>query len=407
MNPYLRRKIEERAAVGDLISSTLEQIAGENRDPNEKEQAKLDEWERRCTELDQDIAKLETRARADQTFASTVGRLGQLEERQEQRDAAARDKAPKPETRSAGDQFIASDAFKAYRGRGSMEPVEFGGFLEQRAAISLETLGDLVPVHQWSGPTDPVLRTPLLDVIGREVVASGSVEYISWSDTPEAGGPIAEGELKPEAELEPTITPVALQTYAHWKAITRQALEDYPRIQSIVETQLRFGLAKKLESVAASVVNAAAFGTVSNADPIAGARHAIGVVQDAGFQPNAILLNPSDYADFDIQAAESAGNGPVQFGTFWGLRAVPVSTVPIGTQFVGDFAEAVTWFDRNTAAVYLTDSHADFMIRNLLLLLAEQRGAFAATNLAAAVKVTTAEAGGGAAASAPTKAAKA
>lgn len=392
MHAYLRRKVEERAALGDLISTALEKCAKENRDPNPDEKAKLDERAARCAELDTEIKELEARVRADQTFMTTAGRLGKAEEDREQRDAARRESnAVKTETRSAGRQLTESDDFKSYRGRGSMAPMEFGGFLEKRAAISLQTLGDVVPAHEWSGPTDPALRTPLLDVIGREVTTSGSVEYIQWSDASIAGGPIPEGELKPEADLSAKIVPVALETYAHWKSITRQALEDYPRIQSIVDTKLRVGLAKKLEAVAAGVVLEADFGSVTNADAIAGARHAIGVVQDAGFEPNAILLNPSDYAAFDIQAAESAGNGPVQFGTFWGLRAVPVSTIPVGTQYVGDFQEAVTWFDRNTAAVYLTDSHADFMIRNLLLILAEQRAAFAATNTAAAVKVTASD----------------
>lgn len=386
---YMQNKIEERATLADSTTALLEKCAKDGRDPSDEERQRLDNWEARCKILDGELADLEAQFRGNEKFQQLAGRIGRHAEQREERAAEERTK-PKPETRSVGHQFIGSDAFKGYRGRGSTSPVEFAGFLENRAAISLDTLGDVVPAHQWSGPTDPSLRTPLLDVIGREVTTSGSVEYITWSDASVAGGPIAEGELKPEAELTAKITPVALETYAHWKSITRQALEDFPRIQSIVDTKLRVGLAKKLESVAAGVINAAGFASVTNDDAIAGARHAIGVVQEAGFEPNAILLNPSDYATFDIQAAEAAGNGPVQFGTFWGLQAVPVSTVPVGTQYVGDFQEAVTWFDRNTAAVYLTDSHADYMIRNLLLILAEQRAAFAATNLAAAVKVTAA-----------------
>jgi hypothetical protein len=47
--------------------------------------------------------------------------------------------------------------------------------------------------------------------------------------------------------------------------------------------------------------------------------------------------------------------------------------LPAGTAYVGDFAQAVTVFDRGTTAVYLSDSHADNFIRNVLLLLAEIR----------------------------------
>ena len=218
------------------------------------------------------------------------------------------------------------------------------------------------------------------------------MEYITWSEAPEAGGPIAEGALKPEAVITPTTTPLSLDTYAHWKAITRQALEDYARIRSIVEGKLRVGLAKKLESVAAGVIGAATWETVTDPDVLNGIRQAVGVVQSKGYQPNAVLLNPADYSSIDIAAAGAAGNGPTSFGNVWGLRPVPVPSIPAGTAYIGDFNEAVTWFDRNTTGVFMTDSHADYFVRNLLLVLAETRAAFAATNTEAAVELTVAPA---------------
>lgn len=287
---------------------------------------------------------------------------------------------------SPGEQFVESAAFKNYTGRGTSEAVEFPGFLESRAAITTADLD--IPPYQWDGPRGEYVATPLLSVIGRERVSSGTVEYITWSDSPAAGGPIAEGDLKPEAVFAPTTTPLALATYAHWKAVTRQALEDYPRIRSIIESKLRIGLGKKLESVAAGVINGAAWEAVTDPDPLNGIRQAIGVVQAKGYNPNAILLNPAIYASLDIAAAGAAGNGPTSFGNIWGLRPVPSPDVPEDTAYVADFKEAVTWFDRNTTAVFMTDSHADYAIRNLLLILAEQRAGFAATDLDAGAKVT-------------------
>ena len=89
---------------------------------------------------------------------------------------------------------------------------------------------------------------------------------------------------KPEAVITPTPHTESLETYAHWAAITRQALEDLPRIRSIVETQLRGGLLRKIEADTAAALTAeTGFTEVTNPDLIAGIRIAIGTVQDAGY----------------------------------------------------------------------------------------------------------------------------
>lgn len=382
---YLTKRVEERASLSDAATAVLDRVAEENRDPSDAEAKQLEAWDARCKALDGEIASLEARLKGNSVFTSVIGRIAEADEKTERRQSqpSAAPDAPK----SFGAAFIASESFKSYKGRGTMEPVEFEGFLEQRAAI---TTGDLdIPAHQWDGPRGYVTTTPLLNAIGREVVSSGTVEYITWGTADDPAGVVPEGELKPEADVTPTPHALSLDTYAHWKAITRQALEDWPRIQSIVEGKLRGGLANALEAAASTVIQAAAFGTVTGDDFVSGIRLGIGEVQANGYQPNAILLNPADFAQLDIDASAGAGNGPVSFGTFWGIRPVPVGALPTGTAYVGDFKEAVTWFDRNSAAVYMTDSHADYFIRNLLVVLAEQRSAFAATELAAAVKVTT------------------
>jgi HK97 family phage major capsid protein len=380
---YLSQRIEERASLADAATAVLDRVADENRDPSDAESKQLEAWDARCKTLDGEIASLEARLKGNAAFKTVIGRVAEADDKAERR--AAKPEAP-ARPKSFGARFIDSDAFKNYKGRGTMEPVEFAGFLERRAAI--ET-GDLdIPAHQWDGPRGYVTTTPLLNVIGREVVSSGTVEYITWGGADPAAQVVPEGDLKPEAPMAPDSHALSLDTYAHWKAITRQALEDWPRIQSIVEGKLRGGLANALEAAAADVIEAAAWAAVTGADFVTGIRLGLGAVQAAGYQANAVLMNPTDYATLDVEASASANNGPQSFGSFWGLPIIPVGALAAGTAYVGNFDEAVTWFDRNTASVYMTDSHADYFIRNLLVVLAEQRSAFAATELQAAVKVT-------------------
>lgn len=385
---YLTARIEERASLADAATAVLDRVAAETRDPSDAESKQLEAWDARCRSLDAEIATLEARMKGNAVFAGVVGRVAEADDNAERRAAARREAAPAPSPKSVGEQFVSSEAFRNYKGRGTMDPVEFVGFLENRAAITTDDLD--IPAFQWDGPRGYVTTTPLLNAIGREVVSSGSVEYITWGGADPVAEVVAEGALKPEADLAPVSNALSLDTYAHWKAITRQALEDWPRIRSIVEGKLRGGLASALEEAAAAVIGAAAWSTATGADLSSAIRVGIGDVQAAGFQPNAILLNPSDFAQLDIDASGAGNNGPISYGTFWGIRPVPVGALPAGTAYVGDFAEAVTWFDRNTTAVYMTDSHADYFTRNLLVVLAEQRSAFAATELSAAVKITVA-----------------
>jgi hypothetical protein len=53
---------------------------------------------------------------------------------------------------------------------------------------------------------------------------------------------------------------------------------------------------------------------------------------------------------------------------------------------VGDFRVATLW-DRQSTQIYVTDSHSDFFIRNLIAILAELRAAFGVKRPAALVEM--------------------
>jgi hypothetical protein len=393
----------ERAGLSDAATGIYDTAARENRDVTTDEQAQLDAWETRSRALDSEIGRLETAARGAQRFQQIAGRVDDLDETEE-RTAARRRETERVEVheRSAGEQFVESPEFREYRGRGTMGAVELPNFLgfDRRPALESRAAEDPITTatlsmdrYHWAGPAGPSIVTPLLSVIGREPVTSGAVDYTVWGPAPVAGGPIAEGAPKPAADLVPTPASGTLGTYAHWKPISRQALEDSPRIQSIVEGKLRQGLALKLQAEALATITdpAVLWQTASGPGASGAIRKAIAVLQEDGYAPNAVLLNADDYANADLDAAAASNSGPTSYGNFWGLVPVPVPGLAAGTCYVGDFKEAVTWFDRNTTSVYLTDSHADFFIKNLLVILAEQRALFAVTDPGAGV-VTTIEA---------------
>ena len=102
-------------------------------------------------------------------------------------------------------------------------------------------------------------------------------------------------------------------------------------------------------------------------------------------------MSPADVEVVDLaQDANDRyyGAGPFAMGprTLWGLPIVESEEIADGTALLGDFSKAVLW-DREQTTVTMTDSHADFFIRNLVAILAEERVAFAVTRPKAFVSV--------------------
>jgi len=401
---YLDNLYDKREGLGATVEGILTRAANEGREMTDDERTRVEAINVECRGLDNAIADVEKMEDGRAKFAEMAGRRAERAEREER--ARGRDAEAKPETteggnkapalpRTYGQRVIESPEFKAFQGTGTSGKISLPGLLtarprlvEARAAI---TTGDLdVPVYTYDGLATPPPLTPLLNAVGHVRTSSGSVEYLTWDDA-SAAQEVAEGDLKPEASITPTPTALSLTTYAHWKAITRQALEDVPQIQSIVDNKLRQGLLVALDDAAADAINNATLDETAIADlgGLSGAiRTAMGVVEAKGYRPNTVLLNPADFAALDVSASVSANAGPVAPSTYWGLTPIASSKVDEGTAYVGDFSQGVTWFDRGDEAVYLTDSHSDYFVRNLLVILAEIRGAFAVTEPAALAKVT-------------------
>jgi HK97 family phage major capsid protein len=188
---------------------------------------------------------------------------------------------------------------------------------------------------------------------------------------------VAEGAAKPEAAVTFTPKTASLDTLAHWVQITRQALDDAAYIRSLLEGKLRRGLLAKAEADMATAIDTATTQTASTSAAGGGnllksIRVGIGKVETAGYNPTAILLNPTDYATIDIDVMGTTDTGPVRAATFWGLTPVASNSITVGKAYVIDPAGA-TLFDRGVTSVFLSDSHASLFISNVLVLLAEAR----------------------------------
>jgi HK97 family phage major capsid protein len=381
MLTYLRRLVDERTSLTEVATRMADTAGTENRDLTDTERSQLAEMQQRCASLDDQIRTYNEQAESSRAYAGMIARMA---------DGAD---GPAPgaqiQTRQAGElerleAFLEGDEFRSYGGRGTSPIHELHGYLnlETRAPIMTSQLS----IQPYIWPTkDHVERYPLLDLANHVTVSSGTVEWTTIGPTPVAAV-VAEGALKPEAALVLTPETAALDTIAHWLSITRQALEDAAYMRSLIEGKLRRGLFAKISQDMIAALVAAALPTATGDELMTAIRAGVGVVEAAGYNPNAVALNPTDYAQLDIENMHETTTGATRTTSFWGLQPVPVPGLAAGEAYVGDFTEGLTLFDRGSTSVFATDSHADFFLRNTLVILAEARVKSVVTDLPAFAK---------------------
>jgi Phage capsid family len=393
MITYLTRLTSERDSLSEAATELANKAAGEERDLTDTEQSSMRAWQERCAQIDAQLTEYGAQAESQRAYARLRGELEHHDETPPSGNGGMRRTAAELEVRSWGDVFVDSDAFRDYGGRGSSPSVMVPGPFEERAEITTTLPAPWVYPPYVYTPAAFRASTPLLDVVGKVTTNASTVEWLQWTPNPAAAAPVvAEGVAKPEMTMTPTAKSDTLDTYAHWKGITRQALEDIPQIRSIVEGRLRQGIFTALEgAVTTALTGETTIPAILNVtDLLAGIRQGIGTVEANGYGPaNAVLLDPEDYAAIDVAIMNGTLLGPNQVGTYWGLRPIAVPALAKGTAYVGNFGTAVQLFTRGQTALYLTDSHADYFIRNIVLLLAEIRALATVPDPLAACRVTT------------------
>jgi HK97 family phage major capsid protein len=203
--------------------------------------------------------------------------------------------------------------------------------------------------------------------------------------------------VKPQSTLTFEKKSTAVETFAHWVAMTKKSLADVPRLQTYVDTKLRRGLDDLLERVIVSGdPTVDGLQGILQTPGVQWENSATGVfyehilkgmtkVQLAYFPITATAMNPLDWQDIRLardDAGAGAGTGSYLFGppsqagatTLWGYPVTVGAQIPQHVAITGDW-RAVELYIREGVNVVASDSHADFFVRNLVALLAEFRAA--------------------------------
>jgi HK97 family phage major capsid protein len=388
-----------------------------------------DEYRARFAELRGQLGELATMDQTSEEYRSRFNTLKSeraiLEEeyfcvnkeadKQERRSAGFEIETPtaRHEYRSAGELVVADESFanwmKTSR-KGDSPAVELrGNFTNQwstrweadyelRALVnSASSANLLIPVQTPEVKGIDRQRFWLRDVLAGGTTNSNAVPFIrelNSAANATAATVVAEGAVKPEAKIEFVDDLAPVRDIAITLPVTNQMFEDTPALVSYINNRLSYMLALREEQqllngtgAGAEIKGIRAYADVQNqaftADIVTTIGNSIAKVQVVNGNPNAVAMNTVDYWKMVMHRQTTSGNldagDPFSTTprTVWGLPVVVTNGMEAGVALVGDYRLGAQYFDRSRVDIRTFEQHADYAVRNMRLIRAEERLALA------------------------------
>ncbi|WP_018012688.1 phage major capsid protein [Sinorhizobium medicae] len=241
----------------------------------------------------------------------------------------------------------------------------------------------------------PQRRLTVRDLISPGRMDGNSLEYVRETGFTNSAAPVAETAAKPESDLKFDLVTTSAKVIAHWMKASRQILDDFSQLRSIIDQRLLYGLAyveegqllngdgtgQNLHGIIPQATAYAAAFTPSAATAIDTLRLAQLQAALAEYPATGHVLHPTDWARIELTKDTTGryiiGNPQGMIGpTLWGLPVVATQAIAVDKFLTGAFRLGAQLFDRWDARVEAGFVNDDF-IKNLVTILAEERLALA------------------------------
>jgi len=315
---------------------------------------------------------------------------------QEMEQMLARDGSAGPtRSKSWGEQFADSPGLKSFA-EDTSRPGRFR--VEVKDITTGATSGGAMAQNFRDGEVTTLARKRMTvrDLLPVVQISGNAAEYVVQTSRPNAAATVAEGALKPESDMALELRTAPTRVIAHWITASRQVLDDSAQLRDLINGELRYGLqeAEEVQLLNGDGTGSNLTGLIPNAtafsDPLGlTGGTMIDTIASAILQ-NALANLPADGlivhpADWTTMRTLKTADGEYILGhpaaavepRLFGLPAVVTPAITQGQFLVGNFRASATIYDRWQPTVQVSTDHADFFIRNLVAILAEERLALA------------------------------
>jgi HK97 family phage major capsid protein len=316
--------------------------------------------------------------------------------------------------KTAGQTFVESGVFAEIKanGRGSSNPVVVKSITGTGGSAGALVRPDRDPtVYRTVGG---MRQLRIADLIPAVPTASGSVEIMRLttaldnaapqqaSSQPSSAAGGGEFEAKKQGNLVYELVTVPVRTIAQFVPASRQVLSDAPQLQGIIDSELAYSLQLEsdrqllngdgtgqnltgiLQDADINDVGELAEGTSAADVPAAMIDHIRAAVTECQkneyYNINGLVLNPADWQILEtakatdghyllMAFAPTAGESP----TVWRVPVIVTNAMPEDTFLLGDWQLGATRYVREGVSIRVSESHADFFVRNGVAILGEER----------------------------------
>lgn len=409
----LQGLMSEIKQLTESVANHFDMADREERELSANEREQVKDWNKKIEELE---------VKASELIEIQGLRTTNNQRREQFKASATSDQSSgnqRQERMSIGDQLFADEAFKTWqemistRGRvGEKERIQSPGVQVKDliTGASSTSAGAFVVTDRTNIVDGGTFMRELsvLDLISSGTTGSDAVEFVQQTGFTNNAAEVAEATntstgTKPESAATLAVVQELVKNIAHWIPITRRALADASQIRTWAETLLRYGLRERLaeqvltgdgvgENLTGILNTSGIQSQAWDTDILTTTRKARTKVRLNGrATPTGYVMNPLDWETIDLLQDNEARyffGGPSALGTprLWGLPVVEDEGMTQGTGMVADWRLAM-WWNRQQGTIYITDSHSDFFIKNILVMLAEMRGAFGVIRPAAFVEI--------------------
>ncbi len=298
---------------------------------------------------------------------------------------------------SMGKQFTDSDQYQAFVN---------GSAPKARVEVQNNTLvgadANVAPDRKAGVVTGDSDFLTLEQLFPHIPTSSNAIEYTKEASFTNSAAEAAEAAEKAESALTWSLENMHVSTVAHWLKISRQLASDNAALAAYVNLRMVYGVNKRVDTQIGvgngtapnisgiadtgnytahgySDANLDALGTTGVMTKFKLIRKALADLWVAGFIPDAILLNPVDYATLDIEQFSSTSNvmrfavDAAGVSRLFGIPIVQGNGITADTFYAGAFNQVGTIHNREGVTVELSDSDDDNFTKNLVTIRAERR----------------------------------
>ncbi|MBS4768115.1 MAG: phage major capsid protein [Burkholderiales bacterium] len=255
-----------------------------------------------------------------------------------------------------------------------------------------------VPKDRQAGIIAPPYLAPVVgNLLNSGSTASNMIEYLKEKSETIGAAETAEGAQKPYSTFEFETFTAPVRTIAHFTRITRQLADDMPALAAFINNRMTKGIDERVENQIikgdgtgqnlSGIFNtgnytAHGYTSANKLTKLDILKKCIARLQASGYKPQAVLMNPLDWADLTLAKKTDgsyllANPASTTQEVIWGVPVVLSASVDTGKFMVGDFFAAATIYTHSGTVIEIFEQDGDNVQKNLLTIRAECRKALA------------------------------